>query len=235
MSDFSPPPLPPAPEPPPPAQGTPWDDRERLGLATAFVETIKLVLFQPVAFFRAMPTSGGLAGPLGFGIAVGYFGLAVSATYEFVFKSVAGRMLADFARPSEFQRFSEVIGSGLGLVLTLLFGPILLLVGILLGAGVMHLCLMLLGGAKRGFEATLRVACFAQAPALFAIVPFCGGFVQVVYWIVLAIIGISEAHQVSRVTAALAVLLPFVLICCCCGAGVAAMLGGIAGVTGLPR
>jgi hypothetical protein len=36
--------------------------------------------------------------------------------------------------------------------------------------------LMLLGGAKRYFEATFRVACFAQAPAVFAIVPFCGNW-----------------------------------------------------------
>jgi hypothetical protein len=233
MSDFSPPPLPPAPAPS--APGTPWDDRDRLGFATAFVETIKLVLFQPVEFFRAMPTSGGLGGPLGFGVAVGYFGLAVSATYKFVFQSVAGRMITELARASELQRISEIVGSGVGLVLTLALGPLLILIGLFLGAGVTHLCLMLLGGAKRGFEATLRVACFAQAPALFAIVPFCGGLVQLVYEIVLAIIGISEAHQISRLTAALAVLLPFVLICCCCGAGVAAMFGGVAGLTGLGR
>jgi hypothetical protein len=238
MSDISPPPLPPEPPPPTlplPGRGIPWDDRERLGLATALVETIKQILLEPVAFFRAMPVSGGLASPLAFGIVVGYFGLAVSATYEFVFNSVAGRMLGGFGRSGEFQRISDMIGSGVGLVLTLLLGPVFLLVGLFLGAGITHLCLMLLGGAKRGFEATFRVACFAQAPSIFTIVPFCGGLVHVVYQIVLAIIGISEAHQVSRWTAAAAVLLPFVIICCCCGLGMGALFGGIASIAGYPR
>jgi hypothetical protein len=66
-------------------------------------------------------------------------------------------------------------------------------------------------------------------------VPFCGGPIHVVYQIVLSIIGISEAHQVSRMTAAAAVLLPIVLVCCCCGASLGMMFGGLAGVAGFPR
>lgn len=228
MSDFSPPPLPPA------AGGIPWDERDRLGFAAAFVETIKRVLFDPVAFFRAMPVTGGLGGPLAFGLLVAYLGFAVSAFYDTIFQSVAGRMFGDFARGrGEFQRFADLLGGGLGFVFTLLLGPFLLLFGLFLGAGITHLVLMLLGGAKRGFEATFRVACFAQASAIFAVVPFCGGLVHLVYQIVLAIIGLSEAHQVGRWTAAGAVLLPWLLLCCCCSSAVAAMFGGIAGL--LPR
>jgi hypothetical protein len=240
MSDFSPPPLPPAPpdppEPPAPTPGgIPWDNRDRLGLSTALIETLKLVLFDPVRFYRAMPTSGGLPGPLAFGLLVAYFGLAVSATYQFVFQSIGGRMIADLGSRGEFGRLSHVIGSGVGLVGTLILGPVLLLIALFLGSGITHLCLMLLGGAKRDYEATFRVACFAQAPSIFAVVPFCGGPIHVVYQIVLSIIGISEAHQVSRMTAAAAVLLPIVLVCCCCGASLGMMFGGLAGVAGFPR
>jgi hypothetical protein len=243
MSDFSPPPLPPEPPPPdppqPPAarppQGIPWDDRDRLGLLTAFVETIKKVLFDPVAFFRAMPVSGGLGGPMAFGIVVGYLGMMVSALYQAILQSLGAGMIGGLRR-DQMERFAEMFGGVMGFVFTLILGPFLLLIGLFVGAGITHLMLMLLGGAKRDFEATFRVACFAQAPAVFAIVPFCGQLIQAVYQIVLAIIGISEAHQIPRMTAALAVLLPMLIVCCCCGLGVAAMFGGIAGLAGgLPR
>jgi hypothetical protein len=246
MSDFSPPPLPPEPpqEPPPPPpppqlpparRGIPWDERDRLGFVGALVETLKLVLFDPVTFFRAMPVSGGLGSPLSFGMLVGYFGIAVSGFYDAVFQSVAGQMFGDFARRGDFQRFTEMFGGMLGFVFTLVLGPVFILVGLFLGAGITHLALMLLGGARQGFETTFRVACFSQAPAVFALVPFCGRLVHVVYQIVLAIIGLSEAHQISRWTAAGAVLLPYVLLCCCCAASLGAMFGGIAGLAGLPR
>lgn len=233
MSDFSPPPLPPdPPEPPPPAPappgGIPWDNRDRLGLATALIETIKLVLLDSVAFYRRMPPSGGLPGPLAFGLILGYFGFAVSMIYNFMMNA-SGGLLAGLGRGGgNFNRYSHLIGTGAGFVGALVLGPVFLVIALFLGAGITHLCLMLLGGAKRDYETTFRVTCFAQAAAVFAVIPFCGGLVQAVYQIVLAIIGISEAHGVSRWTAAGAVLLPIVLVCCCCGAGVFMLAGGIA-------
>lgn len=235
MSDSSgvPPPLPPP--LPAPARGIPWDDRDRLGFVGALVETIRQVLLEPTAFFRAMPVAGGLGGPLGFGLIVGYLGLAVQAMYEFVFNSVAGRMLGGFGRSSELQRISEMIGSGFGLVLTLLLGPILLLLGLFLGAGITHLCLMLLGGARRGFEATFRVSCFVQAAAVFSVLPFCGALIHVVYQVVLAVIGLAETHQIGKWTAAGAVLLPVLVVCCCCAGILGAAFGGIASLAGFAR
>ena len=245
MSDFSPPPLPPEPPPPDPPQppgprspqGIPWDDRDRLGLVTAFVETLKKVLFDPVAFFRAMPVSGGLSSPMTFGISVGYFGMIVSAFYQTILHSLmGGGMIGGLARRDQMERVAEMFGGVMGFVFTLILGPFLILIGLFVGAGITHLMLMLLGGAKRDFEATFRVACFAQAPAVFAIVPFCGQLVQGIYQIVLTIIGLSEAHQISKMTAALAVLLPILLVCCCCVLTAGAMFGGLAGLAGgLPR
>lgn len=225
---------PPAPPPLPAPRGTPWDERDRLGLATALVETIKQVLMTPVDFFKKMPTSGGLGGPLVFGLIVGYLGLAISAVYEAIFRSLGGGMFRNFEH-GQFARYAPLLEGGAGLVAQLVLGPVFLVLGLFLGAGITHLFLMLLGGAKRGFEATFRVVCFAQAAAIFSVVPFCGSLVHLVYQIVLAVIGISEAHGIGRGTAAAAVLLPGLILCCCCIGALVAAFGGIASLAGLHR
>jgi hypothetical protein len=97
--------------------------------------------------------------------------------------------------------------------------PLLIVIGLFIGAGITHLALVLFGGAKEGFEATFRVACYSVAPSVLAIVPFCGGMIGGIWRIVLMIIGIAEAHGVSKGIAAAAVLVPIVVLCCCCAGG----------------
>jgi hypothetical protein len=219
-----------------PARGIPWDDRQRLGFVAALIETVKQVLFEAPAFFKAMPVQGGLSGPLLFALVVGYFGLAVQAGYEAIFRSLSGQMLGDFTgHAGGLERVVELMGSGLGLVLMLVLGPLFLLIGLFIGAGITHLFLMLLGGARNGFEATFRVTCFAQATALFSVLPFCGTPVQALYQIVLMIVGLAEAHQTGKGTAAAAVLLPGLLLCCCCALVFVAAFGGIASLAGAFR
>jgi hypothetical protein len=228
---FDAPPLPPQ----SPSRGIPWDERARLGFVPALVETVKQVLFDAPAFFKAMPVRGGLSGPLVFALIAGYFGVAVQAVYEAIFRSLTGQMFADFAGHGELERFIQLMGSGIGLVLMLVFAPVFLSIGLFVGAGITHLFLLLLGGASNGFEATFRVTCFAQATALFAVLPFCGTPAQAVYQLVLLIIGLAEAQQTGKGTAAAAVLLPGLLLCCCCAAAIMAAFGGIASLAGFAR
>jgi hypothetical protein len=49
------------------------------------------------------------------------------------------------------------------------------------------------------------------------------------------VIGLSEAHAISRGKAAAAVLVPFVLICCCCVGLIAIAAFGLAGALGHMR
>jgi hypothetical protein len=93
--------------------------------------------------------------------------------------------------------------------------PIYIPIGLLIGAAFQHLFLFLVGGAKRGFLATFRVQCYAGASLIFAVVPACGSIVGVIWSLVLAVIGLSAAHQISTGKAAAAVLLPLLLCCGC--------------------
>jgi hypothetical protein len=66
-------------------------------------------------------------------------------------------------------------------------------------------------------------------------VPICGDVVAIVYFVILAIIGIAEAHRVSTAKSAVAVLLPVVLAGCCCAAGIIAAVGGVASLMNQAR
>lgn len=217
--------------------GPPWEDRERLGFGVAFVETTKGVLAEPADFFRRMKPSGGLGAPLFYGVLTGYLGLVVTSVYQLVWRLVAGAPAAPTG-DSPAERFAAAFQGGmtpLQFGINLLLGPVLIAAGLFIGAGIYHVMLLVLGGAQRDFEATLRVACYSSATQLFQIVPGCGGLIAVVWNIVVAVVGLSEVHGISRGKAAAAVLLPVLLVCCCC-LGVALLLGfGVAGLAGMAR
>jgi hypothetical protein len=234
----SPPPLPPpaprfGPEGEPPRSGTPWDRRAELGFVPAIFDTIKGVLGSPTAFFRAMPKEGGIGGPLAYGMIVGYAGLLVTAIYQMLMNTLIGSSFASLGDKGPAARLAPFLEGGVGLISQVVFGPIGILIGIFLFAGVYHLVLLILGEAREGFEATFRVVCYGESAAVLQIVPFCGGLLTIIAWIIVGIVGLSETHRISRGTAAVAVLAPIVLCCCCCGAAVALLAGGIGGLAGL--
>ena len=53
----------------------------------------------------------------------------------------------------------------------------------------------------------------AGSTGLIAMVPFCGGIVSAIWQVVILIIGLARAHEISTGRAAAAVLLP-AIICC---------------------
>ena len=219
--------------------GTPWERRGTIGFGAGLTETTQQVLTSPEAFFRRLPVTGGIADPLFYGLIVSYIGLVAATVYNAVFNatfgSAFGSAFGSFGDRPELARFLPLIQGGAGLVVNLVLGPIFIVVGLFVWAGILHLLLLLLGGGGRGFEATFRALAYASAANLIQIVPLCGGFIGGVYGIVLAIIGLSAVHGDSKAKAAAAVLLPLVLCCCCCALGLMAMAGGIASLANRMR
>lgn len=213
---------------------TPWERRHEIGLATALIETTQRVLTRPTEFFRSMPVTGGIGSPLVYALVIGYAGIVVSAIYNFVLESVMGSALSRMGGGGSdaMAGLMPYLQGGVGLGLQLIFGPVMVAVSLFLVAGITHLALLALGGASRGFEATFRVACYSEAAAVLNIIPGCGNLVSAVVMLVLMIIGISEAHGITRGRAAAAVLLPIVLCCCCVlipvGFGLASLIGAAA-------
>jgi hypothetical protein len=209
--------------------GTPWERRQEIGLASALIETTQKVLTAPAAFFRSMPVTGGIGAPLVYALIVGYAGTVISAIYDFVLASVMGSSFSRFGGSEAMAGVMPYLEGAMGFGMKLIFGPVLVVAGIFIFSGIVHLALMALGGAARGFEATFRVACYSEASALLNIVPVCGSVLAAVVLVVLMVIGVSEAHGTTRGRAAAAVLLPMLLCCCCL---MIPLLGGLAAVAG---
>jgi hypothetical protein len=74
------------------------------------------------------------------------------------------------------------------------------------------------------------VVCFAHATNVLLILPFCGQLAALVWTLVLAVIGLAQAQQISHGRAAAAVLLPIALLCCCCAGFAILFAGAIAGL-----
>jgi hypothetical protein len=234
----APPPLPSSPVVPPAAAtgartSIPWEERERIGLFSAALETTRDVLAHPGAFFRAMPVTGGLGSPLLYAVLIGWVGLVASAFYQAIFRSVVGSSWGALGvdRP-EFAAALGWVEGWAGFVAQAVFGGVFVVIGAFVAAGILHLMLLLLGGARRDFEATFRVVCFSEATCILFLVPFCGQLVGAVWALVLHVIGLAAAHQIGHGKALAAVLLPVILVCCCCAVAVFLFASAIAGLAG---
>jgi hypothetical protein len=191
---------------PAPRGGLPWDERQTKGLFNTFIETLLMVLSTPVAAFTAMKREGGLGEPLLYAIIGGTFGGGFAITYNF-----ALRAFAPFG--DRHGALAHVFG-GLGWIFLLLLTPLFVVIGMFVASAILHVCLMIVGGAKQSFETTFRVVCFAEgsvSPLL--VIPFCGGLITGIWKVVLYCIGLARAHETDTGRAVIAVLLP-VIVCC---------------------
>jgi hypothetical protein len=99
-----------------------------------------------------------------------------------------------------------------GFLATIIFAPIFAAIGLFIGAGILHLLVMLIVGSRSsGFEATFRVVAYSAVTSLVSWIPYIGGLLSL-YGIYLGIVGIREVHNTTTGRAALVVLIPAAVI-----------------------
>lgn len=152
--------------------------------------TIWQVLLHPVKSFRA-PGLPGHAWAVSFGLLLGTFGAAMQVLWSRVFNQPGMIPLPAFW--------------------WLILSPLMVLVTIYVNAGIIHLGLIMVGGAKNRFRSTLRVMGYSQAPALFYAVPFVGMAVGGIWGLVIIIGGLAGAHGISGWRVVWACVLLFII------------------------
>jgi hypothetical protein len=198
--------------------GLPWEHREQLGIFKAFFDTVVLILTKPAEAFAMMKKEGDLMGPMLFALIGGCAGMIVSFLFQLALQS------AGFMADQQTAVFGMGV-VGIWAVGYILLIPVIVIVGMFIGSGILHLCLMIVGGARKPFETTFRVVCFSSGSThLLSMIPVCGGLIAVVWNIVLECIGLARAHEIDTGKAVMAVLLPVVV--CCVGAILLGILGG---------
>ena len=202
-----------------PRSGLPWDDRHTKGFFSAFIETLQIVLSRPGEAFTMMRREGGLGEPLLYALIGGTFGTIVGLFYRLVLQSVFG----SFGRTNAL---NHMLG-GATLILVMIISPLLVAIGTFIVSAILHLCLMIVGGAKQSFETTFRVVCFSGGSINpLQVIPICGGLIAFIWGLVLYCIGIARSHETDTGRAVLAVFLPLII---CCGGGllIAMMFGAL--------
>jgi hypothetical protein len=179
------------------AQYCPWEDMARVGFFQAFLTTLREVLFSPTRFYRRMPTNRGLSNPLIFALILGVLGGVLGLAWQQAFVP-------------QLEQFPGTVTPYLvGITIAL---PLIVLVVLFIGSAIVHLCLMVVGGNRRGFEATFRVIAYSWSTQIFALVPLIGSFIIPIYSLVIEIIGLRESHGISTGRAALAIFLPLIVL-----------------------
>ena len=203
--------------------GLPWERRQERGFFNAFIETLSMVLTKPAEAFSVMKREGGLGEPLIYALIGGCVGGIASFLFSLGFQSFG--LFTDRHNNS----LAAMAGMGIGSAAMVIVLPLIIVVGLFIGSAIVHLCLMIVGGANQSFETTFRVLAFSQGSAgPLQIIPLCGGLISGVWAVVCNCIGLARAHETDTGRAVLAVFLP--LIVCCGGGLLLAVMFGAMGI-----
>ncbi|CAN5718856.1 hypothetical protein BH24ACT22_BH24ACT22_08640 [soil metagenome] len=162
----------------------------------SYVETVRNLVTQPANFFAGIARQGDFINPLIFALV----GVVVTAVISRVL-GILGAIVGLGNRG---------IGGALGgLVSSIFIAPIFFTIALFIGAGIMHLLVMLIvKPAFTGYEASFRILSYSAVAQLIGWIPFLGPLVAAVATVVLAIIGVREVHSTTTGKAALVVLIP---------------------------
>jgi hypothetical protein len=198
-----------------------WDDQGP-GF-TRLWNTWKESMFHPTSFFSRMPTNAGIGRPLLYFIILGFIGVVFAAGWQALYNALHIPFLSTEIDQIPFLRNFPAY---LLLAAWIIVSPLFMIIWAFMMSGIYHLGLMILGGNKKGFEATFRSCVYSMgSQSLLMIIPFCGAYVGGIWGIVLTIIGFRETHKISTGKAVLAYFLP--LIACVCLIGILAILAAI--------
>lgn len=210
--------------------GNPWEQRERLGFVNAFIENVKLFALNPTEAFAQTRCTGDYVGPIIFAVLVGWIGALFQTIWGMIFQASVVSMLPADIRD---QMGGAMMMGGSSIIGFILY-PIFAVIGLFIASGILHLCAMLVGAlaeSTAGFEGTLRAVAFSWVASLGYVVPVIGGLVVAVWFIFLAVIGLSTLHKTTQGKALITVLIP-VALCCVCVLlsifGLASMIMGMA-------
>ncbi|MCJ7440638.1 MAG: YIP1 family protein [Thermoanaerobaculaceae bacterium] len=216
---------------PPPGPPLPWEQPGYPALE-ALYETAKLFFTAPSQAFARMSLTGTLGRPLLYAVIFGWLGTIAGQAYSLAFRGAIHGFL------SSLPGYNARLMTGMPAAATvaiMILAPILVLLGIFIWSAIVHLFLMLVGGANTGFASTVRVVSYTATVQILQVVPLCGGILTTIWGLVLQIIGLAIAHRTTQGRSALAVLLPPALCCVCLaiigaafGAAIAAAVGHFA-------
>jgi hypothetical protein len=179
----------------------PWPPAASDSIVDAWGRTWSGSALAPRRFFAALPRAGSLGAAALYYLSIG---IPVAGVQLFWTMLRGGGSTAD----------DPATAGGLGEwgpLVEFLVSPIYLLFALFAVAGVVHVLLKLFGGASGDYSLTTRVFAYSYSPRILGIVPAAGAIVGFVWMVVIAIVGVREAHRTTTGRAAAAILIPLTI------------------------
>jgi hypothetical protein len=186
---------------------TAWEDLSTRWTVQGLISSMKDSLLVPTKFFRSMNVTGGMTDPLLYALITGMVSWMIYYFWQIVLHDPLSSYIP-LKGASDFDVFQRT-GIAAAAVLT----PFVLIASLFIWSGMLHLLLMMVRGAKNGFEATFRVVSYSVGAYVFLMIPFCGAIISAFWITVIAIIGLKEAHGTTGGKASFAVLFPLIMCC----------------------
>ena len=180
----------------------PWEDRGRIGWWPALYETVRAGLLAPKTFFHRMPISGGWLSPVSYVAIVGGLALAVG---NLTSAALLGTGRMGDLKPEVLPALRRMYFT------TAALAPVAATLTVLTLAALVHVSVLLLKGAQPRLQTTARVCCYAASAQLLMVLPLIGLPLAALWTVVLVVIGLREAQELSTGKAVLATLSPFLL------------------------
>ncbi|MDP6180247.1 MAG: YIP1 family protein [Desulfatiglandales bacterium] len=183
---------------------SPWERRSEQGVWRGLCESFKGVLFSPEKIFSTMTHKGGIKEPLAFGLLLGSLGAMIGFFWDFLM--IGDRLITKW--PTVIGQFNL----GVIFLIVMILTPFFVMMSMFVVSGILHLCLLIAGGGRNGFEGTFRVVAFSQSTKILELVPFIGRFIGWLWHFIVQVIGLREMHETSYLRTIIAMILPIVLI-----------------------
>lgn len=184
----------------------PWERRSELGIFAALRDTVRLILSEPTATFRAMTTGGGFQSPLRYYVVLATVGSWMALICEFITRKFVPEAMTGLAGKISSANTPAT------LIAAAIMAPIFAAVAAFIASGIIHAVVLALGGEDKKFAATFRAYCYSVGTAyVFMLIPTCGAFIFLVSAAILLVIALREIHGISTAKAVVAMVLPGLL------------------------
>lgn len=173
------------------------------------MDTAKLVAFDASKAFSQMHQRGDMGGPMLFS----GLGMMIGILAFFAWMALIGVLgAASSNAPGAVYGIIFFVILFYVAITIFIVVPVSATLGNMIGAGILHVCLMICGGSKHPFDTSFRIQCYVSGSLMLAMIfpPILG--LLWIWQIICTITAVQKAHEVPYGRAAMAVLLPFIVM-----------------------
>ncbi len=201
-----------------------------------YFEQVWWILTRPTSFFRQLPLSGGVVGPVSFALITHWLGSAFGFLWNLILGKFLGFQLSalfsdavDFAghlaevdhpgRHAQFVETAERVRDWFLGASSVLLDPAFTFAKILIASFFVFLGARIFvtpgknnAPGEISFESALRIVCYGLTPSILVAFPLIGGFVSSILVFYITLIAAKEAYRISSARAMWVAFFPQLLI-----------------------